>query len=118
MVGLNACEKGSLPEGVSIIDTKEAFLEYLGEERLMALSRIEHLRWNAFYFSNGWDVLSPDKTERWKDPVNKLHSCLTTWDELTKVSQKFNEDYQLKDVQQVENIIEYLKTIDYVVFKE
>ena len=44
-------------------------------------ARIEHLRWNAFHYVNGWDF-SEDR-----DDSKKLHNCLVPFEELTKKEQ-------------------------------
>jgi len=115
LVGLEICNIGEVPEGARVIDTKEKFIKYLGKERLEALARIEHLRWNAFYFASGWNVLPLEEAKEPKDKERKLHTCLVSWEELDKVSEKFKDDYKRKDIEQVENIVEYLKRIDCVI---
>lgn len=117
LVGLKTCEVNSIPSSAEVIKSKQQFIEYLGEERLQVLSRLEHLRWNAFHFSNGWDVLPLGQAANYKDTEKKLHTCLVSWDALEDVSNKFNSDYQLKDRQQIEQIVDYLAAINYVVYK-
>ncbi|MCL2483805.1 MAG: NAD-binding protein [Firmicutes bacterium] len=48
------------------------------------LARLEHQRWNSFYFSNGWTKFEKSKVtgkER-KNVKAKQHACLTTFEEL------------------------------------
>lgn len=118
LVGLNACKKINVPCAAYVIETKEELLTYLGEIRIKRLSQIEHLRWNAFHFTHGWDLLPLEKAIEWKDKENKLHTCLVSWEELEGVSNKFGIDYKMKDQEQVEHIVDYLKSINYVIYRE
>jgi len=48
------------------------------------LARLEHQRWNTFYFSNGWTKLEKTRVtaSSRKDVKAKQHACLTTFEEL------------------------------------
>ena len=76
------------------IDEKE-----IDAETLENLSKSEHLRWNAFHFSMGYQTMSKEIREKRaemykkdksvriaKDPGNKIHACLVSWDELDELS--------------------------------
>jgi len=89
---------------VKKLESYEKLEEYLGTERKTNLGRLEHLRWNAFHFSNGWSTwnlkdIPPTQTKS-KDPDKKLHACLVSWDDLDAVSKRFNNEpfksYDLK----------------------
>jgi hypothetical protein len=51
------------------------------------LARLEHQRWNAFYFSSGWTKLEKSKitVDFRKDLKAKQHACLTVFEELDKL---------------------------------
>ena len=69
-------------------------------ELLENLAKSEHLRWNAFHFSMGYNRMDEDtikaraemfkkdgKTRVMKDAAGKLHACLISWDELDELSE-------------------------------
>ena len=49
-------------------------------------AKIEHLRWNAFHYVNGWDYAPL------RDDAKKLHNCLVPFEELSKEDQKKDEE--------------------------
>ena len=89
--GIGLCYK----VGTSIALYEEKIKE---KELLLQLTKEEHLRWNAFYFSNGWRTLALDL----KNPVNKKavtkeHICLVSFEELITIGEVFGKDYQEAD---------------------
>ncbi|WP_349408740.1 NAD-binding protein [Pseudalkalibacillus sp. SCS-8] len=66
--------------------------------KLEALAEIEHNRWNAFHWVNGWTTLTelnPDKPHK----VNEMkkHACLVSWDELEKIDHVYNKTFKQYD---------------------
>lgn len=64
---------------------------------LEKLAQTEHLRWNAYMRSEGWRGASFEevagyvqKTKSHKEPLCRLHPCLTTWEELDSFETRFN----------------------------
>ncbi|NVN93831.1 MAG: hypothetical protein HXX18_00970 [Bacteroidetes bacterium] len=98
---------------VKQIGNKEQFILKIGEERLLNIAKGEHLRWNAHLFANGWVEYKlneiPDKATSNKNEIKKLHACLVSWDQLSKVNKRFNEDYYKYDRENVTNIFELIK---------
>lgn len=65
------------------IPSSDSILENLG--------MTEHLRWNAFHFSNGWTVKPIDEIEdsgTRKDIYRKKHGCLISWQGLSDLGGK------------------------------
>ena len=70
-------------------------------ELLEILSENEHLRWNAFHFTEGitvWDEISddnPNDAKLFRYPQEKVwlikHACLVKYDELDRISDRINE---------------------------
>ncbi len=62
------------------------------------LARNEHERWNAFFRSEGYRTTDIETIKKYckynsdshKDMLSKLHPCLTDWDELDPLADKFN----------------------------
>ncbi|MGV8134427.1 MAG: NAD-binding protein [Mangrovibacterium sp.] len=106
LAGLTAREVGGFK-------TREDFAEHLGRERLENLAKGEHLRWNALYFTNGWTTWSlkdiPDDSVSNKDQTRKLHACLVDWVDLSRVKDRFNEDYHQYDYENVLSIFDLTK---------
>ena len=84
------------------------------------LAKVEKNRWNAFYYLRGWDVLPLEQvTPKYKDDMDrKLHSCLVSWENLDKVSEKANIDFKLYDFETVYNLIYYYKAQKINITKE
>ncbi len=111
--------------------------DYANYEQLENLSRLEHLRWNAFHFVNGWTQFTYEEIEQMKktkdvklgynDRKNykkRKHACLVPWEELADISHIFSykgnldidlkemypniKDFQLEDLKQISNIPEIL----------
>ncbi len=79
---------------------------YLTPERLTNLAKLEHLRWNAFHFANGWTTWALSDTgnaKRAKDAASMRHACLVGWEELEGVTRHFsqNPSYQELDMDQI-----------------
>lgn len=74
------------------------------------LARTEHLRWNATYFSRGWqrwDLKAlPDHATNQNHPL-KLHACLVEWGELDAVGDHFGgEPYKQYDFDNIDGLWE------------
>jgi len=71
--------------GIGWSDTKNflGYKEFLDKNPniVQKWARVEHLRWNAFHYANGWDF-SKDR-----DDSKKLHHCLVSFEKLTKEEQ-------------------------------
>ena len=54
------------------------------------LARLEHLRWDTFYLSDGWTKLPYGEvtSSKRKDERTKRHACITDLDELVKLQEK------------------------------
>ncbi len=124
-LGMTNFEKGS---NISVADFNYTFVKLIGRDifskfkssdefkkwlhsdskKCEVLSRTEHLRWNAYLYSNGWDVLplEGEVMAQNKDEARKLHTCLVDFDDLDAVSKMFNEDYKKYDTDNVELVYE------------
>ena len=73
-----------------VFDT--TYENYFVKNRRNALIYQEHLRWNAFYLLNGYSPLKKEKVDFVegkiynKDHSKKLHSCITSFEGLDKLS--------------------------------
>ncbi len=95
--------------------SREEYMEYItgDKERYENLARTEHLRWNATYFSRGWQPL-PLSTLKdnsiSQDHHRKLHVCLVSWEELVAVEKFFDgEPYQRYDFDNIDAMYELVK---------
>ena len=94
------------------------YMDYIGPMRLEQLSKLEHMRWCAFYRVNGWTQLIPDEVDpRVKDEALHQHACLVGWDELPEISKRFGGDYQKKDRDGVIHIFDFLKNLNYSIVR-
>jgi hypothetical protein len=105
IMGLELVYKSDNLNDIEENESKEIFdktIEKLEQSGgLDNLSKIEHLRWNAFHFTCGW-IRKPleDVTGRndRKNEYNKLHALLATWEELSLIREKFelllNKEHQ------------------------
>ncbi len=95
------------------ITNEDEFVGYLGKERMENLAKGEHLRWNALYFTNSWSTWAlnqiPEDEESNKNDIRKLHACLVSWDELSKVKERFKEDYYQYDYENVIHIYDLIQ---------
>jgi hypothetical protein len=95
----------------------EEYKENLSEVQKLNLSIGEHLRWNAFHFVQGWtslpiaEILGDNQDEKYKNRKNtdvKMHSCLTSWQELEELSDIIGRDMQKADIDSVENLYNFI----------
>jgi hypothetical protein len=83
----------------------KSFSNSLTNEVKLNLAKTEHLRWNANYFVQGWqvwdikdiptDIKKAGKPN--KDFMRELHVCLVDWEDLSKLKPIFGTDYQNLD---------------------
>jgi hypothetical protein len=107
LVGLTIKAEDELQDGDHVIKSFKEFLSII-EPRLEELSSIEHSRWMAFHFIEGWTVQEKSLS---KDIVRKKHPCLVTWAELDEVSKAHGKDYKEYDTR---NIVEIYRHIERV----
>lgn len=96
----------------------------LNHEQLENLAKSEHLRWCAFHYTFGYDVMEKEEfikrikdhiKKPGKDTEKKKHICLVKWDELDEISQiensltQANRDYKKNDRENVDMIIELMQ---------
>ncbi|MBM7606354.1 Cu/Ag efflux protein CusF [Metabacillus crassostreae] len=94
LLGYEAAEETPEKESISErIFTNEV------RKKLEQLAIVEHRRWNAFHYSNGWDAypLKHVTKTNHKDAENKLHACLVEWDDLDKISEIRDIDFKQYD---------------------
>ncbi len=60
--------------------------EELLVQKMELLAKIEHQRWNAFHYLNGWKYAPA------RDDNKKLHNCLTAWESLTEKDKQKDRD--------------------------
>ena len=98
----------------------------LGEEKLDVLGEMEHLRWCAFHFCNGYRVMTEEEFDKrareyienlregrpanpriGKDTDERAHACLIPYDQLDRLSEKEkkitgrNVNYKQSDINNV-----------------
>ncbi len=101
-----------LSKNLDTFSSAEDFKRYLNEhkEKLENLAKTEKLRWNALYFTQGWqkwyleDI--PKNNENGQDGIKKLHACLVSWEELAAVDKHFNQEVGTYQSYDVNNILE------------
>ena len=100
----------------------------LTHEQRENLSRSEHLRWCAFHYTFGYDVMSSEefaqrvrdkqngaKIKTTKDSVKMTHVCLVDWDKLDEISRiensitRGNKSYKDSDRENVDMVTELLR---------
>lgn len=110
MVGLEIERKGCTKKRK--ISSRAEYIEYLGPERIEKLSKMEHMRWCAFYFGHGWTTAKMSE-HGWKikDEVKRKHICLVPWEELTQISERIGIDYKKLDRDIVLHIYDYVDRI-------
>lgn len=90
------------------------FLNNLTEVQKRNLACCEHLRWNAFHFSNGWNTLYAAELPKipvYKDRQNEVtrkHACLVSWDELVPLSDILKKDLQQLDMDTIEYLYDFI----------
>lgn len=99
--------------------TPEEYTDFIGP-LAETIAKVEKKRWNAFYYLRGWDVLPlAAVTPTYKDDeCQKLHSCLVSWEELDKVSERANVDFKAYDLEAVNNLIYYFQAQKTEITKE
>lgn len=111
-------------EAHRIVTAEQAMMLLL--EKQEDLSRVEHERWNAFHFVNGWEVVPADRFPKGKnkDTDNKKHICLVSWDGLDFVSQTRRTvegnkaiDYKIFDRAHVLSIPYVLNNAGYAIYR-
>ncbi len=128
--GMDAFKKNS---NMSVADFNYAFVELIGRDiftsfknsneyrqylkenpkKYDTLGRIEHLRWMAYLYANGWGLLplEDDVMVANKDEKRKLHTCLVPFDDLTAVSDMFGEDYKKYDFDNIDIVYDIYEKI-------
>ncbi len=88
------------------------------------LAKNEHKRWNAFYRSEGYRGATIEEVKEYapiignhKDKCSKLHPCITEWDKLVELKEKYNslmpndkkdfQEYDYKIVKAIPDIIRF-----------
>lgn len=75
------------------------------------LAQMEHLRWNAYHFVNGWRLLPlAEANGTIKDEARRLHVCLVDWEALDAISAAFGRDFKRADATLVEHLPEILES--------
>lgn len=82
--------------------------KFLTLEQISGFAAAEHSRWNIFHLTHGWNTLKLEQDER-KLPQFKLHTCLVDWEQLDKVSAKFEHNYKIDDMEAVFKIPEMIE---------
>lgn len=87
---------------------------------LEPMAEVEHRRWNAFHFVNGWSRIDAN-LELSQYPDLKQHCCLVEWEELDEVSKTRSlldspVDYKVYDRQYIESIYDILSNTGYYVY--
>lgn len=83
------------------------FSQYLKQHETLVknLAFGEHLRWETFFFARGWTAFGAELPDgKNKDLERKRHACLVPWEELKKVGEKYQVDYQYLDEHFIRNM--------------
>lgn len=85
------------------------------------LARLEHERWNAFHFINGWITKPLDRvtitdekgkvTFEHKDMIRRTHACLIGYDDLALLTNITGGDFYAFDINNITNIPVILRTV-------
>lgn len=114
--------KDTLPTESEIEDYKN-WIEK--EDNLLKLSKNEHLRWNAFMATEGYNSTDindikkyASQTKNHKDLISKGHPCIIPWDDLDDLENEYNviakengykiaefKKYDIMIVKEIPNII-------------
>lgn len=120
-LGFLMYSKENAPEGKTACG--ETLIERLAdEESVYNLSKLDHLRWNAFQRSEGYRGAAIEQAMKYKAFTNnshkhqrsKLHACICDWEELDKVAEIFDPNFKKYD----ENFIRLIPQIIGVVHDE
>ncbi len=92
------------------------------EELVLRLARNEHLRWNAFFKSEGYLGVDFKEVKKYvptvgkhKDILSKTHPCITKWGNLDSLSEKYNalsgrnEDFKASDIKIIKAIPDIIR---------
>lgn len=86
----------------------EAFKSMLKDEIVLEnLARTEHMRWNAFHFTNGWTTKPLEElTDRYSriDQHNRTHACLVSWEQLETVRHRITGYLQKLDEEDLQRM--------------
>lgn len=99
-----------------VFENNQQFLAYLTEERIGFLTRLEHLRWCAFYAVSGYSYLPGEEAHgRIHDKEKCRHACLVPWSELPRISIQYARDFIKEDRDRVIHLFEYVKNSGHVI---
>lgn len=94
------CEKEPTPEQIKETENALAILEknIYDKEKMEALQKVEHARWLAFHFSEGWKSPTLEETFIYRKLLKKkthkyilarLHGCLCSWEDLDALEKEY-----------------------------
>ena len=108
LMGLKLVEYDDSPTEEQINDNTKALeifnktidkSEYNKNLDIEKLKQIEHERWNAFHYCEGWKNTTLEETLIYRNYINeekkhkyllgKMHACLCAWEQLDKVEKKY-----------------------------
>ncbi|MBE7092534.1 MAG: hypothetical protein E7365_05095 [Clostridiales bacterium] len=89
---------GVLKDAFPNIEEIEEYKRLIQDEKLLLkLSKNEHLRWNAFMATEGYNSTTIDdikkyanETKNHKDLISKGHPCIIPWDDLDDLENEYN----------------------------
>ncbi|MDA8083098.1 MAG: NAD-binding protein [Nitrospiraceae bacterium] len=117
VLGLSKVRKSAVSGEQTLCD-RDHYMKLLSELDEDELAIMEHERWNAFHFINGWQKGVADQSQ---DPKNRLHPCLVSWHELDMVTEAHrkvginNDNYKDYDRSHVLNIPDILESAGYLI---
>ncbi|MFR9524277.1 MAG: hypothetical protein SNH94_06870 [Rikenellaceae bacterium] len=82
---------GLTAEDFARLGSEDEFRAWLAQNptRFENLARTEHLRWNAAYFTRGWQLWPlaqiPPNHQSGQDHHRELHCCLVDWEQLPQI---------------------------------
>ena len=102
MMGLEliSCEKEPTPEQIKETENAlEVFVMNINDkEKMEVLQKVEHARWLAFHFSEGWKSPTLEETfiyrkllenKKHKYVLARLHGCLCSWEDLDALEKEY-----------------------------
>ena len=114
--------------------SRDEWISTLGSEKLDVLGEMEHMRWCAFHYANGYRAMTEEEFDRnaeeyrrniengrpanpriGKDTKKRAHACMISYDRLDALSQKEREitgrdvDYRQADLNNILIIPEILR---------
>ncbi len=114
LVGLTIKTEEALQDEDHVINSFKEYLSVI-EPKLDELSSIEHSRWMAFHYIEGWTV--QDKSLR-KDTVRKKHPCLVKWADLDQVSAAHGKDYKKYDTRNIVEIYRHVERVGGIIVSD